>query len=98
MIKIKKGPYWMMTHANSEPYEEFDRKKIEMALVRAGLRGRDVEQIAAKIKPFEGITTGNVDEVVVKELEKRDPETAKMWKRVRDYRLGRDFLKRRPSA
>ena len=75
-----------MTHsADSEPYEEYDSKKIERALRRAGAESPNVEEIAATITPFEGMTTEDIDNIVVQELEKRDPLTAKYWKIKRDY-------------
>jgi len=73
LVKVKKGPVWRAINpASSEPYEEFDRKKIEMALVRAGVRGPNVEQIAALVKPYEGMTTDEIDRIVVAALEERD--------------------------
>lgn len=90
MTKIKKGDYWKRTHVpDAEPFEEFDVRKIEMALVRAGVRGTNVEEIAAMVKPFEGMSTDDIDKIVVKELENRDPETAKYWRMMRDFRSGR---------
>jgi hypothetical protein len=90
MVKVKKSDFWVSVHAQyAEPFEEFDQKKIEMALVRAGARNPDVEEIAAKVKPFEGITTDDIDSVVVAELEKRDPSTVKYWKIKRDYNKSR---------
>ena len=86
LVKVKKGQVWRAINpADSEPYEEFDRKKIEMALVRAGVRGPNVEQVAALVKPYEGMTTDEIDRIVVAALEKRDPESAKCWKTKRDY-------------
>jgi hypothetical protein len=93
MVRVKKGPAWIGTHApGAEPYEEFDRTKIEAALVRAGARGTYIQEIVAKVKPFEGITTEDIDKIVVSELEKRDPATAKCWKAKRDYDRSR-FVK-----
>jgi len=90
MVKVKKSAFWTATHAvGADPYQEFDGKKIAMALRRAGARGRDVEEIAATVEPFEGMTTDDIDRVVVSELEKRDPLTAKYWKIKRDYNRGR---------
>ena len=86
MVKVKKGPVWRAINpASPEPYEEFDRRKIEMALVRAGVRGPNVEQIAALVKPYEGMTTDEIDRIVVAALEERDPESAECWKTKRDY-------------
>jgi hypothetical protein len=93
MVRVKKGPVWKGTHApGSEPYEEFDRRKIEMALVRAGVRGPDVEQIAGVVKPVEGMTTDDIEKTVFAELQKRDPAAAKCWKIKRDYDRSR-FMK-----
>lgn len=90
MVKIKKSDFWKRTHAaDAEPVEEFNAKKIEMALVRAGARGADVTEIAALVKPHEGMTTHEIDDIVTKELEKKDPETAKYWAIARDYHSGR---------
>lgn len=93
MVKVKKGPVWRGTHKPGlEPIEEFDRRKIEMALVRAGVRGSDVEQIAAVVKPVEGMTTDEIERAVFGELQKRDPAAAKCWKTKHDYDRGR-FMK-----
>jgi len=93
MVRVKKGLVWIGTHApGSEAYEEFDRTKIETALVRAGARGAYVQEISAKVQPFEGMTTEGIDRIVVSELEKRDPATAKCWKAKRDYDRSR-FVK-----
>jgi hypothetical protein len=90
MVKIKKSVVWVKTHTPGlEPVEEFDRKKIEMALVRAGAGGPEVAEIAAKVKPVEGMTTDEIDKVVVAELEKKDPVAAKYWKIKRDYQRSR---------
>lgn len=90
MVKVKKGDYWKRTHAaDAEPFEDFDRRKIEMSLVRAGLRGPKVEEIAMMVKPFEGMTSDDIDAIVVEELEKREPTTGKYWRIVRDYRRSR---------
>jgi hypothetical protein len=90
MVKIKKSDFWVFTHAaDAEPYEEFDKNKIEMALVRAGARNPDVKEIAVLLKPFDGMTTDDIDNIVVAELEKRDPLTAKYWKIKRDYNKNR---------
>jgi len=86
MVRVKKGPVWIGTHApGSEAYEEFDRTKIETALVRAGARGAYVQEIAGKVKPHDGMTTDEIDKIVLSELEKKDPATAKCWKAKRDY-------------
>lgn len=82
-----------MHSRDAAPFEEFNRKKIEMALVRAGVRGDDVEKIAAAVKPFEEMTTDDINEVVVKELESTDPASAMCWKIVRDYRRSRNYTK-----
>lgn len=90
MVKVKKSFAWMSTHAAVEEHEEFDRKKILMALVRAGMRdASEVRQIAALVEPCDGMTTDDIDRVVVSELEKRDPVTAKYWKVKRDYNRAR---------
>ena len=90
MVKIKKSIVWIKTHAQGlEPCEEFNRKKIEMALVRAGARGPVVMEIAAKVEPVEGMTTDEIDKIVVSELEKKDPVTAKYWVFKRDYQRSR---------
>lgn len=90
MVKIKKSKYWGIIHSvDGNHYEEFDSKKIEMALIKAGARGPMVEEIAALVKPFEGMTTKEIDSIVLKELEKRDPTTAKHWKTKRDYQRNR---------
>jgi 2-phosphoglycerate kinase len=90
MVKIKKSDFWKRTHAtDEEPFEDFDIKKVQMSLVRAGARGRDVEEIAAMVKPFEGMTTEDISKIVATELEKKDPETAKYYLMMRDYRSGR---------
>jgi hypothetical protein len=60
-----------------------------MALVRAGASGPEVAEIAAKVKPVDGMTTDEIDKVVVAELEKRDPVAAKYWKIKRDYQRSR---------
>jgi hypothetical protein len=90
MVKIKKSNYWRIIHSvEGTHYEEFDSKKIEMALIKAGARGPMVEEIAALAKPFEGMTTEEIESIVLKELEKRDPATAKHWKTKRDYQRNR---------
>jgi len=90
MVKVKKSNLWKKTHEEvAEPYQKFDRNKIEMALVRAGARGPVVEEIAALVKPYDGISTDDIDKIVVVELEKRDPITAKYWKKKRDYTRNR---------
>jgi len=90
MVKVKKSNLWKKTHADgAEPYQKYDHRKIEMALVRAGARGPVVEEIAAMVKPYEGISTDDIDRIVVVELEKRDPITAKYWKKKRDYTRNR---------
>jgi len=87
MVKIKKSNYWKMIQlADAEQYEEFDRKKIEMALIKAGAESPNPEEIAAFVKPFEGMTTEEIDNIVVQELDKREPITAKYWKIKRDYK------------
>lgn len=89
-MKIKKSDVWRLTHApDLEPYQEFDESKIEIALVRAGARGEVVREIAAIVKPTDGMTTEEINKLVVKELEKRDPDTAKYWKIKREYQLSR---------
>jgi hypothetical protein len=57
--------------------------------VRAGARGSIVQEIASVVKPVEGMTTDDINKTVVKELEKRDPDTAKFWKTKREYQLSR---------
>ena len=90
MVKVLKSHFWKMTHApDKEPYEEFDKKKIEMALVRAGARKPNVIEIASLVQPYDGITTEEIDNIVYSELKKRDPETAKYWKIKRDYNRSR---------
>jgi len=90
MFRVRKSEFWRSTHAaDAEPYEAFDRRKIEMALVRAGARGPVVGEIAAAVEPFEGMTTDDIDGAVVRELERRDPETARHWKMKRDYNRSR---------
>lgn len=90
MVKIKRGIVWIKTHAPElDPYEEFNPKKIEMALVRAGAREPKVIEIATKVKPVEGMTTDEIDKIVVSELEKMDPVTAKYWVIKRDYNRSR---------
>jgi hypothetical protein len=90
MIKVKKSKYWSIIRSVNEiHYEEFDSKKIEMALLKAGARGSIVREIAALVKPFDGMTTKDIDSIVVKELEKRDPLTATHWKTKRDYQRNR---------
>ena len=90
MIKIKKSNYWSIIHSvEDKQYEEFDSKKIEMALIKSGARGPIVKEIAAMVMPFEGMTTEEIDSIVVQELEKRDPITAKHWKTKRDYQRKR---------
>ena len=90
MVKVKKSAFWKATHApDSEPFEDFSRKKVETALVRAGARGPIVKEISALVNPFEGITTEDIDDVIVKALEMRDPDTAKYWKIKRDYNRSR---------
>lgn len=90
MVNVKKSDFWRRTHASDEePFEEFNRKKIEMALVRSGARGAIVEEIAALVEPFEGITTKDIDMIVVEELNKRDPEAARYWSMMHDYKSGR---------
>ncbi len=90
MVKVRKGDYWKRTHASDEePMEDFDVRKIKMALVRAGARGNEVEEIAAMVEPIEGMTTADIDRIVVKELQKKDPETAKYWIIMRDFRSSR---------
>jgi hypothetical protein len=71
-----------------------DINNIKLALVRAGARSPYIEEIANKVKPVEGMTTDDIDSIVVTELEKRDPLTAKYWKIMRDYRKSR-FMKTR---
>lgn len=89
-MKVRKSEVWKATRAPGvEPYQEFDRSKIEIALVRAGARGSIVQEIAAAVKPVEGMTTEDIGKIVLKELEKRDPATAKFWKMKREYQLGR---------
>jgi hypothetical protein len=90
MVKVKKSDFWKMTHAaDAKPCEDFDRQKIETALVRAGARGPVVVEIAAMVEPLDGMTTEDIDRVVVRELEKRDPTTARYWKIKRDYNRSR---------
>ncbi len=90
MVKIKKSKYWSIIHSmDDKHYEEFDSKKIEMALIKSGARGPLVEEIAALVHPFEGMTTEEIDSIVVQELETRDPITAKYWKIKRDYQRNR---------
>lgn len=86
MIKVKKSIVWKKTHLeNCECFEVFNRKKIEMALVRSGVRGNLVKEIAEKVEPYDGISTDEIDKFVLEELELRDPESAKYWKIKRDY-------------
>ena len=90
LVKVEKSKYWQVAHG--EPHgtrEEFDIKKISMALVRAGAQSADIDAIVELIEPFEGMTTGDIDKIVVEELDKRDPDTAKYWKMKRDYYQGR---------
>jgi len=90
MIKVKKSDYWKSTHSpEAEPYEAFNACKIEMALIRAGARGPEVKEIAAMVKPFKGITTEDIDKIVVEALERRDPDTAKYWKMMTNYKRSR---------
>jgi hypothetical protein len=86
MIRVRKSDLWKTTHGvDIETYEDFDMTKIESALVRAGVRGHLVKEIASVVKPFEGMTTNDIEKVVYTELEKKAPETAKFWKIKRDY-------------
>lgn len=90
MVKVKKSKGWMVSHGrNAEVYQEFNSAKIENALVRAGARGEVVKQVAAKVEPHDGITTEEIDAIVVRELEMRDPKTANVWKIKRDYNRNR---------
>jgi len=89
MVKVKKSEYWKSLHKDVEPYEEFNQEKIKMALLRAGLRGSDVQRIAATVEPYEGMSTEKINEMVVSELEKCDPVVAKRWNTLRDWRRGR---------
>jgi len=89
MVKVRKSEYWALIRKGVEPFEEFDRRKIGMALIRAGLRGPDVERIAAMVEPSEGLTTKEIDSLVVSEIEKCDPVVAKRWKTLRDWRRSR---------
>jgi hypothetical protein len=90
LVKVRKSDVWKSTHASElEPYQDFDRSKIEIALVRAGARGNIVREIAAKVKPIEGMTTEEINNIVVRELENRDPDTAKYWQIKREYQLRR---------
>lgn len=90
MVKIIKSKYWSIIHSMDDiHYEEFDSKKIEMALIKSGARGPIVEEIASLVQPFEGMTTEEIDSIVVQELETRDPITAKYWKIKRDYQRNR---------
>jgi hypothetical protein len=90
MVRVRKSLVWIGTHApSSEPYEEFDRTKIETALVRSGARGTYIQEISAKVKPFEGITSEEIDKIVVSELERRDPATAKCWRTKKEYDISR---------
>lgn len=89
-MKVRKSDVWKVTHASDlEPYQEFNRSKIEIALVRAGARGDVVREVAAIVKPTEGMTTDEINAIVVRELEKRDPDTAKYWKIKSEYQLRR---------
>ena len=57
-----------------------------MALVRAGARSSSIiDEIAATVRPFEGMTTDEIDKIVFLKLKQKDPETAKYWKIKRDY-------------
>lgn len=90
MVKVKKSKYWgIIRSLDGVHFEEFDSKKIEMALVKAGARGSMVKEIAAVVKPFDGMTTKEIDSIIVEELEERDPITAKHWKTKRDYQRNR---------
>jgi hypothetical protein len=89
MVKVRKSEYWVLIRKGVEPFEEFDRRKIGMALIRSGLRGPDVERIAAMVEPREGLTTKEIDSLVVSEIEKCDPVVAKRWKTLRDWRRSR---------
>jgi hypothetical protein len=90
MVKIKKSKYWSIIRSHDDiHYEEFYSKKIEMALLKAGARGSIIREIAALVKPFDGMTTKDIDSIVVGELEKRDPITAIHWKTKRDYQRNR---------
>jgi hypothetical protein len=84
-MKVRKSKFWSSIHPDKEPYEKFDAEKIGMALVRAGARGSIVNEIAEKVEPYEGMTTEDINEIVLGELEKRDPSTAKYWKKKREY-------------
>lgn len=90
MVKVKKSESWILSHSkDAEPYQEFNKAKIESALIRAGARGEVVKQVAATIKPYEGMTTEEIDGIVLRELETRDANTAKAWKIKRDYSWSR---------
>ena len=90
MVKVYKSECWQVGHGEpAGAQEEFNINKISMALVRAGAKGPDIDAILKLIKPFEGMTTGDIDKIVVEELDKRDPDTAKYWKMKRDYYQGR---------
>jgi hypothetical protein len=85
MVKVKKSRFWKSIHPDKDKYEEFNRKKISMALVRAGARGSVVDEITETVEANKGITTDMINKLVEEELEKKDPSTAKYWKIKRAY-------------
>ena len=63
--------------------EEFDRNKLEKSLKKAGAKEETIRKVAEAIKPREGMTTAEMRNHVIKELERHYPDTAKRYQNFR---------------
>ncbi len=59
--------------------EEFDRKKLEQSLRKAGASENTARKIAEGVKHREGMATSEIRSHVIAELKRDEPEVAKRY-------------------
>ena len=59
--------------------QEFDRKKIEGSIKKAGAKEDTARRVAEGIKHREGMATSEIRNKVIEELKRHEPEAAKRY-------------------
>jgi len=59
--------------------EEFDRKKLEQSMRKAGASENTVRKIAEGIRHREGMATSEIRSQVIAQLKRHEPEAAKRY-------------------
>jgi transcriptional regulator NrdR family protein len=59
--------------------EEFDRKKVEKSIKKAGVSENTARMIAEGVKHREGMATSEIRSHVIAELKRHEPEAARRY-------------------